>query len=79
MGFSRQEYWSGVPLPSPTVRTKEDKSYETLSPVPSTQQVLNKWWLLLLIIMNNIINISYTEKLKGFPYYFLNHKITSYF
>jgi len=22
MGFSRQEYWSGVPLPSPTVHLK---------------------------------------------------------
>ena len=49
------------------MRTKEDKSYETLSPVPGTQQVLNKWWLLLLIIMNNIIHISYAEELKGSP------------
>ena len=23
MGFSRQEYWSGVPLPSPVVKQKE--------------------------------------------------------
>ena len=67
MGFARQEYWSGVPLPSPTVRTKEDKSYETLSPMPGTQQVLNKWWLLLLIIMNNIINIFIRKSLKDSP------------
>ena len=67
MGFARQEYWSGVPLPSPTVRTKEDKSYEMLSPMPGTQQVLNKWWLLLLIIMNNIINIFIQKSLKDSP------------
>ena len=24
MGFSRQEYWSGVPLPSPLIRAKTD-------------------------------------------------------
>ena len=26
MGFSRQEYWSGVPLPSPSNKTEEGKS-----------------------------------------------------
>jgi len=25
MGFSRQEYWSGVPLPSPAGKCKEPK------------------------------------------------------
>ena len=25
MGFSRQEYWSGVPLPSPKGQVEEDK------------------------------------------------------
>ena len=25
MGFSRQEYWSGVPLPSPLKKFSEDK------------------------------------------------------
>ena len=25
MGFSRQEYWSGVPLPSPDIYTTVDK------------------------------------------------------
>ena len=28
MGFSRQEYWSGVPLPSPSVVLAIDKSME---------------------------------------------------
>ena len=27
MGFSRQEYWSGVPLPSPRIRLKPYKSF----------------------------------------------------
>ena len=27
MGFSRQEYWSGVPLPSPSMGTNKPKSY----------------------------------------------------
>ena len=28
MGFSRQEYWSGVPLPSPSVATMESNSLQ---------------------------------------------------
>ena len=33
MGFSRQEYWSGVPLPSPLRRTPIPKcTYQTLTP-----------------------------------------------
>ena len=27
MGFSRQEYWSGVPLPSPKLRINDKKSF----------------------------------------------------
>ena len=27
MGFSRQEYWSGLPLPSPILMDKGEKSY----------------------------------------------------
>ena len=30
MGFSRQEYWSGVPLPSPIERIETDKEESTL-------------------------------------------------
>ena len=30
MGFSRQEYWSGVPLPSPTDRSKSEREKQTL-------------------------------------------------
>jgi len=27
MGFSRQEYWSGVPLPSPDIAIGHDKNW----------------------------------------------------
>ena len=41
MGFSRQEYWSGVPLPSPNIKTEQNKSYRQVrihfnSLLPST-------------------------------------------
>ena len=32
MGFSRQEYWSGVPLPSPCSVTKKSQKSSSLSP-----------------------------------------------
>ena len=28
MGFSRQEYWSGIPLPSPVIKTIEGQTIE---------------------------------------------------
>jgi len=34
MGFSRQEYWSGVPLPSPTKGLPNSKRRSTLEPFP---------------------------------------------
>ena len=34
MGFSRQEYWSGVPLPSLTSPTKHDKRYDLIGSLP---------------------------------------------
>ena len=41
VGFSRQEYWSGVPLPSPNIKTEQNKSYRQVrihfnSLLPST-------------------------------------------
>ena len=42
MGFSRQEYWSGLPLPSPTHSTRTSLT-ENL-PVQNLQQRL-PWWL----------------------------------
>ena len=38
MGFSRQEYWSGVPLPSPTEEPGRLQSV-------GSQRVRHKWWL----------------------------------
>jgi len=31
MGFSRQEYWSGMPLPSPRLSKIQYKKYKTKS------------------------------------------------
>ena len=36
MGFSRQEYWSGVPLPSPRQHTKKQRHY-SVNKRPSSQ------------------------------------------
>ena len=42
MGFSRQEYWSGVPLPSPhrvlIMGSKRDESYVTLDKLPNNSE-----------------------------------------
>ena len=48
MGFSRQEYWSGVPLPSP-----EGSPYKW---------ILYKWFLheIILIISNEVVTIQLT-------------------
>ena len=32
MGFSRQEYWSGVPLPSPTIPLLTPRTTENIQP-----------------------------------------------
>ena len=45
MGFSRQEYWSGVPLPSPKTYTKRNK-YNCVWVSPS-QRIIKKFTLLL--------------------------------
>ena len=41
MGFSRQEYWSRVPLPSPWYETKMDKGKKILSNITL---ISNSWW-----------------------------------
>ena len=45
MGFSRQEYWSGVPLPSLTEHLTSLQSH-------TDYQMLNKEWQLELIMTN---------------------------
>ena len=37
MGFSRQEYWSGVPLPSPMHESEKWKWSRSVAPVKSTE------------------------------------------
>ena len=51
MGFSRQEYWSGVPLPSLTLLTREMKIKTTMRILPHSSQIghhqkvyQNKFW-----------------------------------
>ena len=45
MGFSRQEYWSGVPLPSPSEWVRENIKKENKSPSFYPQfSLLKIWW-----------------------------------
>ena len=38
MGFSRQEYWSGVPLPSPAIQETGVQMQETGIQIPSLEK-----------------------------------------
>ena len=38
MGFSRQEYWSGVPLPSPDKNIRNQRKHDILTHTPSSNQ-----------------------------------------
>jgi len=40
MGFSRQEYWSGVPSPSPKEGSAKDKSGRNLVDV---EEIMKRW------------------------------------
>ena len=42
MGFSRQEYWSGVPLPSPP---RDSILYQTASRLPVANQLFLRSWM----------------------------------
>ena len=44
MGYSRQEYWSGLPLPSPTIQVRESqiKSYKNIISHPLDWQKISK-------------------------------------
>ena len=65
MGFSRQEYWSGVPLPSPYICIAAAKSLQSRptlcdpingslpgSPVPGILQARSLEWVKILIYSN---------------------------
>ena len=43
MGFCRQEYWSGVPLPSPIHKGRDLVSLSLISTGPGTQKKLSKY------------------------------------
>ena len=40
MGFSRQEYWSGVPLPSPPAASRVFQNPQTLAEIPASPRLL---------------------------------------
>ena len=57
MGFSRQEYWSGVPLPSPTYLCMY--LYFKCNPSPASEQVGAKEYNLVKVVHINVcVNIS---------------------
>ena len=47
MGFSRQEYWSGVPLPSPTLRNRSRERGPAGEPGPWASSVEGFWGMTL--------------------------------
>ena len=44
MGFSRQEYWSGLPLPSPPMKAMKDQLRKGLEPVGPTIGESKQYW-----------------------------------
>ena len=67
MGFSRREYWSGMPLPSLILCLKKDKSS-----LPKLQEKWSSWsqkkssWLASLIQFNQHVSDSICELCKYF-------------
>ena len=57
MGFSRQEYWSGVPLPSPMMA-----SIFISNPI----QISSQWELIIMVITPEIIVAKIMIKMMGF-------------
>ena len=63
MGFSRQEYWSGVPLPSlllyyTFIKKMHDKSFDL------KHTIYLIWYIFLNFIMRNSATISFKKYLK---------------
>ena len=56
MGFSRQEYWSGVPLPSPGEMDESDQNVQTIS------YMISKFWECS-VQCGYLLTILYTWKL----------------
>ena len=60
MGFSRQEYWSGLPFPSPIPKkgsTKEDAIYHTTASISHASKVMLK-------ILHARIQIMWTKNFQ---------------
>ena len=70
MGFSRQEYWSGVPLPSPTQNyTDRDINTDTHTHTykKNTFEEMQQWWNLLIFI--SLVDCPNTNFLVVISYY----------
>ena len=52
MGFSRQEYWSGVPLPSPIVHPKMGKYTYSNQNMTGISQALNSYKLVGVLLLS---------------------------
>ena len=59
MGFSRQEYWSGLSLPSPKQGITE---FELLAPPPNLRGGEGGWKLSLVTMTSHLINHAYVVK-----------------
>ena len=71
MGFSRQEYWSGVPLPSPNITS--DDVIIFASTVHLIQQTHKKWIKFLYLSLFTYANVllSFLTSQNLFCYHFL--------
>ena len=70
MGFSRQEYWSGVPLPSPSYTHQQTMPAVPTTPVPSTLTTSNPPSPLTRVIITLLMGLSASS--LCFPQYILN-------
>ena len=78
MGFSRQEYWSGEPLPSPNITTVMEFILLGFSDIPNFQWILLGIFLVLyltILMCNNVIVLitRIDPTLQTPMYFFLNH------
>ena len=68
MGFLRQEYWSGVPLPSPRDRLPTPVSWASLvAQLVKNLPVMRETWVRSLVLGSPELGISLRER-KGYPF-----------
>ena len=76
MGFSRQEYWSGVPLPSLTALTY---SFPNLEPVCCTMSAFNCCFLTCIHISQEAGQVVwYSHLFKNFPQFMVIHTVKGF-